>query len=69
MLNITFSSTTAQLQDIYVTDILGQEMLHKGLSGQTGNNYSIDLSAMSKGIYFVRCNFASGSITRKILLQ
>jgi len=69
MLNITFSSATAQLQDIYVTDILGQEMLHKGLSGQTGNNYSIDLSAMSKGIYFVRCNFASGSITRKILLQ
>ncbi len=65
---ITFDKTADELQQISVTDVLGNE-LQKTISTGQQNEYSIDLAGMSKGIYIVRCNFASGSITRKILLQ
>jgi len=66
---LTFDKTTDDLLQIEVINMLGQEVQNMTTAGQQTDNYSIDLAAMSKGIYFVRCNFASGSITRKILLQ
>jgi len=64
--NVAFS-TTEILNNIEVMNMMGQQVAVAAGSGVS--NYTIDLSAMSKGIYLVKCNFASGSVTRKILLQ
>lgn len=66
-INISVNSTAETLNNIVVYNLLGQQVAN--VNGQGKDYYSIDLSGMSKGIYFVRCNFASGSVTRKILLQ
>jgi hypothetical protein len=58
-----------ELQRISICNITGAEVYSLEPKGQQQDIYSIDLSAMNKGIYVVRCNFATGSITRKILLQ
>ncbi len=68
-LYITFNQATDELKQISIFNIIGQEVQNINIAEQQKEYYSIDLSGMSKGIYFVRCNFASGSITRKILLQ
>jgi len=68
-LHISWDGTGSRLMNIEVMNMLGQRMRYAyDLSG-AADYYSIDLSALSKGIYLVRCNFASGSVTRKILLQ
>jgi hypothetical protein len=69
IINITFNQNSGALQSISVTNMIGQELQNMNTSGSQANDYSIDLSGMSKGIYFVRCNFASGIVTRKIVLQ
>jgi Secretion system C-terminal sorting domain/Pregnancy-associated plasma protein-A len=58
-----------EMQQLTVVNILGQTVQGIRLTAIHDNYYTIDLSTISKGIYFVRCNFAAGSITRKILLQ
>ncbi len=69
-INVSFTSTTDQLKQLTVANLLGQQVYSRQITGTPQDVYSIDLSAMSKGIYFVKCNFASGNnITRKILLQ
>ena len=65
-INISVNQTTEKLIDIVVLNMVGQQV--KVVNGGK-EYYSIDLSGMSKGIYFVKCNFASGSVIRKILLQ
>ncbi len=65
--NISVNSVAETLNDIVVLNLLGQQVAI--VNGQNKDYYSIDLSGLSKGIYFVKCNFASGSVTRKILLQ
>jgi hypothetical protein len=66
---LTYDQSADELHEIEVVSTVGSTVKNIMASGQRENYYSIDLSAMSKGIYFVRCTFASGSITRKILLQ
>ena len=67
--HITFSydGTEGEMNGIIIHDELGRTPF--SYSGPIKNFYSIDVSRMSKGIYFVTCNFASGNFTRKILLQ
>ncbi len=65
-ITITVEGAGEQLNDIAIVNILGQTVKTVSCGKEY---YSIDLSGMSKGIYFVKCNFASGSVTRKILLQ
>jgi hypothetical protein len=67
MITVTLNSSAENLNQIVVLNILGQEVMT--VNGQNKDFYSINLSGMSKGIYFIKCNFASGSVTRKILLQ
>jgi len=65
---ITLNSSAENLNQISVINLLGQEVMT--ISGQNNKDfYTLDLSGMAKGIYFVKCNFASGSVTRKVLLQ
>ncbi len=66
-INISVNSQEETLNDIVVIDLMGRQVVT--VKGQNKDYYSIDLSGFSKGIYFVKCNFASGSVTRKILLQ
>ena len=66
-INISVNSQEETLDNIVVLNLLGQQVAI--VKGQNKDYYSIDLSGLSKGIYFVKCNFASGSVTRKILLQ
>jgi hypothetical protein len=65
--NISLNSAVETLNQVIVINLLGQEVMV--LNGQGKDYYSLDLSGMSKGMYFIKCNFASGSVTRKILLQ
>ncbi len=68
IINISFDQTTDQLLQVSIINILGQEVVnYKNLVQKP--YYSFDIHEMNKGIYFVRCNFASGTVTRKILLQ
>jgi len=64
---ITLNASADVLHGIQVINLLGQEVMT--IQGQNQDYYSLDLSGMAKGIYFVKCNFASGSVTHKILLQ
>lgn len=68
-LNLTFNSSKDELLSVHIIDMAGRDIAVKSQAAVQKDFYSIDLSGMSKGIYFVRCNFASGSITRKIVLQ
>lgn len=65
---VTFDGSADQLLDVSVTDMLGNVLLTNGNNDQSSGT-SVDLTGFSKGIYFIRCNFASGSVTRKITLQ
>ena len=66
-ITIFVNAINETLNEIVVTDLLARHVIT--INGSGKDYYSIDLSGMSKGIYFVKCNFASGSVTRKILLQ
>ncbi len=62
-------SSSQKIQKLELYNAIGQEIRQTPTPGQQENYYSIDLSGFSKGIYFLRCNFASGSVISKVLLQ
>ncbi len=69
LVTVSFNDQAEQLSQATIANTMGQ-VIEKIDGGIVKNGtFSVDLSGLSKGIYFVTCNFASGSITRKILLQ
>lgn len=68
IVTLTIDEPKAELNKISIINMIGEEVMTVVAPGSK-NIYSIDLSGMSKGIYLVRCTFATGSVTRKILLQ
>ncbi len=67
-INVSINSQAETLNSIAVFNLLGQQVAT--VTGVPGKDYyTLSLSGMSKGIYFVRFDFASGSVTRKVLLQ
>jgi len=66
---ITFDNSADVLKEIVILNTVGQQLKAFRVDGQSTGHQIADLTGISKGIYFVRCNFACGSITRKILLQ
>lgn len=68
-IQISFDNNVDQLQQITVMNMVGQVVANLNTEDQKKDHFSVDLTGMSKGIYFVKCNFASGSVTRKITLQ
>lgn len=68
IVHIIFNESRNNLQQVNVLNMLGQEVIQQK-DGLNQNNIMLNLSQMSKGMYFVKCTFASGSITQKILLQ
>ena len=69
IVNITVDPNASALSGISIINMLGQVVARISTAGAPTGYYYADLSGLCKGIYFVRCNFASGCITRKILLQ
>lgn len=69
LFTVSFSRQPKGLRRIAVSNSVGQ--LVKTLEPQTGNAgiYNLDLSGMSKGVYFVQCLFDGASKTEKIVLQ
>lgn len=67
-INISFAETKG-LKSIKVLNLMGQQVYSTGISGTGSNQYSIDLTGMSKGIYMVQCNFETGTISKKLILQ
>ena len=66
--NVAFNGSS-DLKSIHVLDMMGKNVKTININNQQNSIYSIDLSEMSKGIYFVRCQFDEGVISRKIVLQ
>lgn len=62
-------SSSNRMQDPVLYDAIGRQVSLPSAMVIGENYYSIDLSGFDKGIYFLRCNFATGSITCKVLLQ
>lgn len=68
-IQISFDNNVDELQQITVMNMVGQVVANMNTEDQKKDNFSLNLTGMSKGIYFVKCNFVSGSVTRKITLQ
>ncbi len=68
LLTVVYDYRQADLRSVEVTDVTGRTVLSRTLKTAAGI-VSLDMREMAKGIYFVRCNFAAGINTRKILLQ
>ena len=57
------------LQSIQIINVVGQNVHSVRTNNAPINNYNIDLTGFSKGIYMVQCTFDRGTVTRKIVLQ
>ena len=58
---------SAKLLGIDIVNIMGQSLSHTIASGVS--NYTIPTASMPRGVYFVQCRFAEGTITKKIVLE
>jgi hypothetical protein len=58
----------ADLKNIEVVNTIGQAV-YSVEANNTINNYNIDLTNFSKGVYYVRCTFVTGTATKKIIVQ
>jgi len=52
-----------------VVNILGQKVWERNINKQQISILNIDLSGMTKGIYFIECQYSKGKEVRKIMLQ
>lgn len=57
------------LEHIQIVNGLGQIVRTIAITDKQLKKYNVDIGGMSKGIYYVRCIFASGTLTKKIVLQ
>lgn len=55
--------------EIRILDILGSEIYSGSVSEQNSFQTTVDLSSSPKGIYFVQLHNASGTVTKRIVLQ
>jgi hypothetical protein len=67
VINIAWDNRAGAPEYVTLMNAAGQEV--KTLENSGKELLSIDISGISKGIYFVRCTFAGGSVMRKILIQ
>lgn len=66
-ININFASVPASLEKITVTNMVGQKVYEQNAANTV--IYNIDITGMSKGVYFVQCHFTEGVVTRKIVVE
>ena len=58
---------TEKLRSIDVVNILGQCIHH--ITADNSRTYELPLATAPRGIYFVQCHFAEGTLTKKIVLE
>ena len=67
-ITLSYNEGSAHLNNVVVLNMLGQRVAEfNNLSGSAA--YTLPLNGLTSGIYFVHCNFASGLVVRKIVLQ
>lgn len=66
-ININFATVPASLEMITVTNTVGQKVYEQKAANT--DIYNIDITGMSKGVYFVQCHFSEGVVTRKIVVE
>lgn len=69
IINVAFDPGSDELQQISILNTLGRKVYEVDTRGNSKDFYSVDLSGLAGGIYFVQCSFVSGCITRKVLLE
>lgn len=69
LLNISLNTTAENLKSITVVNQLGQNVKQVNFNANSARSYSIDMTESAKGMYFVRCAFESGIVTKNIVLQ
>jgi hypothetical protein len=67
-INIDYDRAADVLNEVCIINTLGQ-VVYKTNNNPLPANYSINLEGMGSGVYYVSCNFASGHIIQKIVLQ
>jgi len=60
---------TDRPQTLHVVNAVGSVVKIIDVTDNSVTNYQLDLTPLSKGVYMIRCIFADGIITRKIVLQ
>lgn len=68
VVNIIFDHTSEGLTGIRVTDMTGKLVAEEEINVQAAS-YSVDLNAASTGLYFVQLYFASGVVTKRVLVN
>ncbi len=67
---LKFSSPVTQQLNIAIRNVIGEVVYTKAMEGFVGDfNEEINLSPLSKGIYVVTIESASGTVNRKIVIQ
>jgi len=70
LLNLSFDLSNTQDMNISLTDLTGKEIFSEKVENLKGSfSKEIDVSAFSKGIYFLKLISSEGNITHKIVLQ
>lgn len=57
------------LKTILISDLTGRIIKNISTGNASINEYHVDMSNLPKGMYLVQCTFASGTATKKIVLQ
>jgi len=68
-LTVTFDSSSDKLVEIQLTNAIGQLAAKYEVTGTQAHYYTFPITGLAAGIYFIRCTFASGIVTRKISIK
>jgi hypothetical protein len=68
-LSVQYNSSLNELLSLSISNTIGQTLRKFDAKNSNNGLFSADLSGFSAGIYFVTCNFATGTVTRKITVE
>lgn len=66
---IRMATKNNKLDKIVVNNIMGQVVKDITVEDQNINDYNIDLTGMTKGVYMVQMHFDAGVISRKVVIK
>jgi len=69
LLNLSISLASSSTITIDVLNLLGEVVVNRNIDNTIGGNYTMDLSNLSQGIYFIQIKTNKETIVRKISLQ
>ncbi len=68
--NVAFSASQNESIQVRVFDMVGKTILNQNFNVESGyNKFSLDLTLMNKGIYFVELTNSSERIVKKLILE